>query len=109
MGLHPLSISFCQFSYVIIQAWGLEEGRSEGRDREKETERKNSFYKCQDLGTPAFHSMSMNLSVSLNLMFSSESQILYCSVAHLCLTLPPYGLRHTRLSGLSPSPGACSR
>ena len=66
-------------------------GREErGRDREKdetETERKNNFYICQDLGTPAFHSMSMNLSVSLNLMFSSESQILFCSVARLCLTL----------------------
>ena len=36
MGLHPLSISFCQFSYVIIQAWGLEEGRREGeRQRER--------------------------------------------------------------------------
>ena len=88
-------------------------GREErGRDREKdetETERKNNFYKCQDLGTPAFHSMSMSLSVSLNLMFSSESQILYCSVAHLSDSLQPHGLQHARLPCLSPSRRACSR
>ena len=41
-------------------------------------------------------------------MLSHFSSVQFSSVTHLCLTLRPYGLQHTRLPCPSPIPRACS-